>query len=143
MFKLIVSIIFIINILFASNNKECKVDGIIAPLWVCNNIQNHDYDYDIIVVGMAENDNFNIPTIKKLAIADARIQIAEILEVQVESKLYMKKKSHNDKFEDFTSDTIHTKSFQKIQNYKLLKFWEHPNKNIVYVLVGYKYKGIK
>lgn len=133
MFKYLV-LCFSSSLLIANNN--CLVDNKKAPLWICK-VSSYDLKYNT-AIGIATKNNLPIKIVKKLAIADARANLAETIKVDVQSKLYMKTTStthkNNELDENEIVANIHTVAKEKISDYTILEVWQ--SKKNLYVLVG-------
>jgi hypothetical protein len=125
---------FYFSFLIANNN--CLVDNKKAPLWICK-ASSYDLNY-ITAIGIATKNNLPLKIIKKLAIADARANLAETIKVNVQSELYMKTTSisqeDNELIQNEMINTIHTVAKEKIEDFTILELWQ--NENYLYVLIG-------
>lgn len=121
---------------FLIANNNCMVDNEKAPQWVCEPTF-YSLKYNTSV-GVVAKGNLPFKIIKKLAVSNARVNLAETLKVKVQSEINMNTSSitHNNKevVSNETIDSIHTVSKEKISNYTILETWQ--NKNNFYVLVG-------
>ena len=63
---------------------NCIIDGREAPKWVCGNYQNDDSYYD---VGVAEKSKAGFGFTRKIALADARSNLAQQIETLVKDKV--------------------------------------------------------
>ncbi len=117
-------------------NNDCLVDNKKAPLWVCG-VSIYDLKYNT-AIGIATKNNLPFKIVKKIAIANARVNLAETIKVKIQSKIHMSTTSitHNGKefVENELIDNIHTVAKEKISNYTVLKIWQ--SKSYLYVLIG-------
>jgi hypothetical protein len=115
-------------------NSECIIDGKQAPKWVC-----YDFDNNIIqAVGISSHRNLNLRIKKKLAIANAKANLAGIIKSRVESNILIKTKINNEKYSKEILSQKRITTFEKISNYQIKDFWIHPTTKDVYVLVSMK-----
>lgn len=121
---------------FLMLNGDCIVNKKEAPLWICKT-SSYDSRY-VTAMGIATKNNLPFTIIKKLAVANARANLAETIKIKVQSELYMKTSSivYKDKesVENKMINMMHTMAKEKISNYVILETWE--NEKDLYILIG-------
>jgi hypothetical protein len=99
------SIVFFVVLhlnLFAYDNtfNKCIIENVKAPDWVCYKFKNNTI---LQAVGISSHKNLSLKIKKKLAVANARVNLAGIVKSKVESSIITKTKINN---KNYSKDII-------------------------------------
>ncbi len=122
---------------------KCSKDGVMAPEWVCGNVEHEDIE---VAVGRAEYSKIGKSFTHKEATANGVEQIKK------ESQLYVRKKVRTfarmmDEELGQMADDIFEGMSQEIANlekndYKQIKEWQNPKNDDLYVLIAIQDKWL-
>lgn len=116
---------------------RCKQDGALAPKWTCNP---QGYEGAIVGLGSAPSSKAGMNFTRNNAMAAARNDLALQIETQVKAKVenFVRGTGVGDSEVVDSVSTQVSKQLTKttLNGSKQLEFWQNPNNNTVYVLVG-------
>ena len=114
----------------------CKIDGVKAPQWICNNVDTNSTIYEM---GFAPKSHLGLSFEKNEAMAQARDELSRRIIVKVKNmiKTYLSSTGikNNQTAEKVVTQVSKQLSKTTINGSKLKTFWISP-KGDIYVLVG-------
>ncbi len=118
--------------------SECTIDRAEAPVWACGIV--NGYDDMFTATGTAKMSKAGAGFSRKNAMADGRSNLAQQIETTVKDKVERFARSTGIG-EAETIDTVATQVSKQVANVtmngsKQLAYWQHPDNNDIYVLMG-------
>lgn len=117
---------------FDYKKNNCIIEDVQAPNWACYKFKNNNI---LQSVGISSQKNLSLKIKKKLAVANARVNLAGMIKSRVESSITTNTKIDNN---NYSKDIISNRTIiahEKINNYQIKELWIHPVSNDVYVLI--------
>ncbi|MBL3519950.1 LPP20 family lipoprotein [Arcobacter lanthieri] len=122
---------------------DCVIAGAKAPSWACGT---YHEDNKFLAVGSASISKLGYDFTRKEAIANARASLSQQIELEVKSKVetYMNTVGlkENESVQKVTTMVSKQISNITLRESKQLSFWENPNDNYLYILIGIEKSNI-
>jgi len=116
---------------------ECVISGVKAPMWVCGNYSEDDR---YIAVGSAPMSKLGQDFTRREALANARTNLVNDVELEVKNKIESYMNSTGIKESESIQRVVTTVSRQTssatLRDSKQISSWESPNDGFLYVLVA-------
>ncbi|RBQ31980.1 hypothetical protein CRU92_04210 [Arcobacter sp. FW59] len=116
---------------------NCVIAGAKAPAWACGTYSDES---KFLAVGSAPMSKLGYDFTRKEALANARASLVQQIEVEVKAKVetYMNTAGlkENESVQKVTTMVSKQTSKLTLKESNQLSFWENPNDNYLYVLVG-------
>lgn len=116
---------------------ECTIAGAKAPLWACGN---YSEDNRFVAVGSAPMSKLGHDFSRREALANARTNLVNDIELEVKNKVesYMNSTGikENESIEKVVTMVSKQTSSKTLKESKQISSWENPNDNFIYILVA-------
>jgi len=116
---------------------ECVISGEEAPLWACGG---HEINGKYVAVGSAPMSKLGHQFSRNEAILNGRTNLVNIIELDIKTKAdsYMRSAglNSNELVEKVVTQMTKQTSNLTLKESKQLSYWQHPENNEIFVLVG-------
>jgi len=118
--------------------SECTIDHADAPKWACGIV--NGYDDMLTATGTAKMSKAGAGFSRKNAMADGRSNLAHQIEVEVKAKVEQYAATTgigaNETVDTATTQVAKQVAKVTLNGSKQLAYWQHPENNDIYVLMG-------
>ncbi|AXK49099.1 hypothetical protein CRU87_07095 [Aliarcobacter trophiarum LMG 25534] len=116
---------------------ECTIAGAKAPLWACGN---YSEESRFVAVGSAPMSKLGHDFTRREALANARTNLVNDIELEVKNKVesYMNSTGlkESESIERVVTMVSRQTSSKVLKESKQISFWENPKDNFLYILVA-------